>query len=77
MSQLLFTFALSTEKMKLFNECVIYYFDYLKTILNDDLSKQYINPSVFIDFKYLLKIHAVILIKKVYFFNGLPLKYML
>ena len=42
------------KTMKLFNECVICYFDYLKIILNDDSFKEYINPVVFINLKYML-----------------------
>ena len=40
--------------MKLFNKCVIFYFHYLKSILNDDSFKEYINPVVFIDLSYMI-----------------------
>ena len=37
------------KTMKLFKKCFIYYFDYLKIILNDDLFKEYTNLMVFIN----------------------------
>ena len=39
--------------MKLFNKSVISYFHYLRRILNDDSFKEYINPVVFINLKYI------------------------
>ena len=38
------------KAMKLSN----YYFHYLKSILNDDSFKEYINPVIFINLKYVL-----------------------
>ena len=52
MSQPLFMFVLSTEN-KLFNECIICYFNYLKCIMNDDSFKEYNNPVVFINLRYM------------------------
>ena len=40
--------------MKLLYKCVIYHFYYLKSILNDDSIKEYINPVVLINLKYML-----------------------
>ena len=34
--------------------CYIWYFHYLKIILNGDFFKEYINPVVFIYLKYIL-----------------------
>ena len=62
---------------KLFDECVIFYFHYLKRILKIDLFKEYINLVVVINLTFMLKIYAWILIKNVYRFNWLSLKYML
>ena len=53
--------------MKLFKKCVICYFHYLKGILNDDLFKEYINPAVLVNLKYLLY-------KKVYLFQLVAFK---
>ena len=39
--------------MKLFNKYVICYRHYLKSILKDNLGKEYINPVVFINLKYM------------------------
>ena len=41
--------------MNLFSKCVICYFHDLKIILNYDSFKEYINPVVFINLKYMLK----------------------
>ena len=38
--------------MKLLNKCVICYFHYLKSILNDDSFKEYINAVILINLKY-------------------------
>ena len=51
MSQPLFILYCLLKTMKLFNNCVICYFHYLKNILNDDSIKEYINPVVFINLK--------------------------
>ena len=64
------TFVLYLEKKKLFNTCVICYYDFVKSILNHDLYKEYFNPVVFINLKICYN-------KKGYRFNWLPLKYML
>ena len=47
------------------------YFHYLKSILYHDLFKEYINPVVCINSKYIPQQ------KKVHCFNWLPLKYIL
>ena len=58
--------------MELLNECVIcFFFHYLKSILGDDLLKEYINPVVFVNLKYMPYY------KKFNCFNWLPLKHML
>ena len=44
----------SVEIVKLLNKCVFVYIHYLKSILNDDSFKEYINPVVFINLKYML-----------------------
>ena len=49
MSEPPFTFDLCTE-----NKYVIYYSRYVKSILNDDSFKKYINPVVFFNLKYML-----------------------
>ena len=69
--------------MKLFNKCFICYSHCLKSILNDDLFKEYINPLVCINLKeyaiikkkllfqqVAFKVYAII--KLVYHFNFLP-----
>ena len=40
--------------MKLLNKYVICYFHFLKSILNDDSLKEYTNPVVFINLKFML-----------------------
>ena len=40
--------------MKLLSKSVIYYFHYLKSILNDDSFNEYINTMIFINLKYML-----------------------
>ena len=57
------------KTIKMFNECVICYLHYLKSILNGDSFKEYISPVVFINSKYMLKIYAVVSIKKSLFFQ--------
>ena len=53
--------------MKLLNKCDICYFHYLKIILNNDSFKEFVNPVILINLKY---VYAII--KKVYCFNWLP-----
>ena len=65
-------FCIVLKTMKLLNECVIcFFFHYLKSILGDDLLKEYINPVVFVNLKYMPYY------KKFNCFNWLPLKHML
>ena len=52
-SWLLFNFVLSTRNNCLINICDQYLHD-LKSVLNDDLSEDYINPVVCINLKYIL-----------------------
>ena len=42
------------ETMNLLNESAIFYFHYLKSILNDDSFKEYIYHMVLITLKYML-----------------------
>ena len=53
MSQSLFIFVFSIGNNEIIN-CVICYFRYLSSILNDDSFKEYINPVVFINLKFML-----------------------
>ena len=53
MSQSLFIFVFSIGNNEIIN-CVICYFGYLSSILNDDSFKEYINPVVFINLKFTL-----------------------
>ena len=51
--QHLFIFVFSTESKELLNKHVICYFDYLKSIFNDDSFKEYIKPLVSINLKHM------------------------
>ena len=53
------------------NVLSVFFFHYLKSILGDDLLKEYINPVVFVNLKYMPYY------KKFNCFNWLPLKHML
>ena len=53
MSQSLHFFYCLLKTVKLFNKCVICYFHYLKSILNDDSCKEYISPVVFVNLKHM------------------------
>ena len=53
MSQPFFIFVVPIGNNELFNKSAICYCHYLKSILNDSF-KEYINPVVFINFKYML-----------------------
>ena len=56
--------------MEFFNKCVICYFYWLKSILNDDSFREYINPVVFINLKYSY-------IKKSFFYQLVSTLYLL
>ena len=55
MSQLLVIFVLSTENNEIVQQmCYLLFSLNLKSILSNDLPKQYNNPIDFINFKYML-----------------------
>ena len=50
----LFIFVLSTENNEIINWMLYLLFYYLESILNDDSLKEYINPVILINLKYML-----------------------